>query len=46
MIVGTHPIPLKYLEAHRKLPFWERMEMRAIAGVLMDESSKVMEAYN
>ena len=46
VIVGTHPIPLKYLEAHRKLPFWERMEMRAIAGVLMDESSKVMEAYN
>ena len=46
VIVGTHPIPLKYLETHHKLPFWKRMDMRAMAGWLMDEDSKVMAAYN
>ncbi len=46
VVVGTHPIPLKYLEAHRKLPFWERAGMDAIAGALLDESREVMEGYN
>jgi predicted metal-binding protein len=46
VVVGTHPIPLKYLEAHRKLPFWERMGMEELAGDLLSEDCKVMESYN
>jgi len=43
---GTHPIPLKYLEAHNKLSFWEKMNMKEMAGDLMKEEASIMEAYN
>ncbi|NQT79688.1 MAG: CGGC domain-containing protein [Candidatus Aminicenantes bacterium] len=46
VIIGTHPIPLKYLEAHDKLSFWKKMNMEEIAGDLMKEDKKIMEAYN
>lgn len=46
VVIGTHPIPLKYHEVHCRLPFWEDSEMRRLAGPLMDESRDVMEAYN
>jgi predicted metal-binding protein len=46
VVVGTHPIPLKYLEAHQQLPFWEETHMAEIAGHLMDEPREIMEAYN
>jgi predicted metal-binding protein len=46
VVIGTHPIPLKYLEAHSKLPFWEKMDMKDIAGDLIKEERTVMEDYN
>jgi predicted metal-binding protein len=46
VVVGTHPIPLKYLEAHRKLPFWEKMGMEDLVKDLLSEDRRVMEAYN
>jgi len=46
VVVGTHPIPLKYLEMHRKLPFWSGSRMDEVAGGLMREDRRVMEAYN
>jgi predicted metal-binding protein len=46
VVIGTHPIPLKYMEMHRKLSFWEKMNMEALAGDLMKEDEKIMEAYN
>ena len=46
VVIGTHPIPLKYLKAHNSLPFWEEAGMAKIAGSLMDESREIMEAYN
>jgi predicted metal-binding protein len=46
VVVGTHPIPLKYLQAHSQLPFWEQSKMAGIAGHLLAESREVMEAYN
>ena len=46
VVIGTHPIPLKYLEAHAKLSFWKKMEMEKIAGHLLEEDRKIMEAYN
>ncbi len=46
VVIGTHPIPLKYLEAHHKLPFWEKAKMEELAGDLMQEDKKIMEDYN
>jgi predicted metal-binding protein len=46
VVIGTHPIPLKYLEAHNKLSFWEKMNMKDLAGDLMIEAPPIMEAYN
>ncbi|MDH4270352.1 MAG: CGGC domain-containing protein [Candidatus Aminicenantes bacterium] len=46
VVVGTHPIPLKYLETQQKLPFWKEMNMEEMAGPLMKEDRAVMEAYN
>ena len=46
VVVGTHPIPLKYLETHDKLFFWDEANMKEIAAHLMAESRDVMESYN
>jgi predicted metal-binding protein len=46
VVIGTHPIPMKYLKVHRKLPFWEKMDMESLAGDLMREPGSVMEAYD
>ena len=46
VVVGTHPIPLKYFEAHEKLDFWDRMRMGEIASDLMKEDRSIMQAYN
>jgi predicted metal-binding protein len=46
VVIGTHPIPLKYLEAHEKLPFWKNTNMEEMAGDLMKEDHSIMEDYN
>ena len=46
VVIGTHPIPLKYMEMHKKLSFWEKMNMETLTGHLMEEDKKIMEAYN
>jgi hypothetical protein len=46
VVIGTHPIPLKYLDNHKKLSFWKNMRMNELAGDLMKEDQKIMEAYN
>ncbi len=46
VIVGTHPIPHKYFDAHSKLPFWSQAGMEKIAGSLMHEDRRIMESYN
>jgi predicted metal-binding protein len=46
VVIGTHPIPLKYLKAHEKLSFWKKMNMEEIAEGLINEDRKIMEAYN
>jgi predicted metal-binding protein len=46
VVVGTHPIPLKYLEVHTRLPFWKNANMEELAGDLMKEDRAVMESYN
>ena len=46
VVIETHPIPLKYLEAHNKLSFWDKMNIKEIAGDLIEEDAAIMEAYN
>lgn len=46
VVIGTHPIPLKYLKAHEQLDFWKKMKMSEIAGQLMEEDRSIMAAYN
>jgi predicted metal-binding protein len=46
VVVGTHPIPLKYFRMQTELPFWEDEGMRELAGELMREDPAVKEAYN
>jgi hypothetical protein len=46
VVMGTHPIPLKYFNAHQKLSYWKKMKMTALTGELMKEDSQIMEAYN
>jgi predicted metal-binding protein len=45
-VLGTHPIPLKYLQAHQKLSFWSRRKMADLVPELMAESAEIMERYN
>jgi predicted metal-binding protein len=44
VVVGTHPIPLKYLNAHRQLS--SLPELKKQADYLLRESRAVMESYN
>jgi len=46
VVVGTHPIPLKYLESHSRLPFWKQAKMDRVAADLLKESRELMESYN
>lgn len=46
IVVGTHPIPLKYMDMHEKLPYWKDTQMMELAGPLFLESPEIMAAYN
>jgi predicted metal-binding protein len=46
VVIGSHPVPLKYFANHEKLPFWEDAKIAGIAGELLAEDPRVMEDYN
>jgi hypothetical protein len=46
VVVGTHPIPQKYLDVHKKLPFWREQNVAELAGPLLDEDPEIMDSYN
>lgn len=46
VVVGTHPIPQKYVQIHKDLPFWRDHNMAEIAGPLLNEDPETMAAYN
>ena len=46
VVIGTHPIPQKYMDAHGKLPFWKERNMAELARPLLDESPEIKAAYN
>jgi predicted metal-binding protein len=46
VVIGTHPIPLKYYSAHNKLSYWNSMKMDKICGYLLAEDKEIMALYN
>ncbi len=46
VVVGTHPIPRKYLELHERLPFWREQKVEELAGSLMGEDPSIMASYD
>jgi predicted metal-binding protein len=46
VVIGTHPIPLRYRTAHEYLSFWKKADMNTIAGELLREERNIMAAYD
>jgi predicted metal-binding protein len=46
VVIGTHPIPMKYFNTHNSLSSWKTMNMAEVCAPLMDEDNKIMEDYN
>ncbi|MCI2106644.1 MAG: CGGC domain-containing protein [Intestinimonas sp.] len=46
VVVGTHPIPMKYFSEHEKLPYWDKMDIRKIAPELFKENVAQMKSYD
>lgn len=46
VVLGTHPIPLKYYDAHKNLSFWNKMNMSSITKHLMEEDKNTMKLYD
>lgn len=46
VVIGTHPIPQKYMDVHAKLHFWKESNMEELAGALMKEDARIKTAYN
>ncbi|SMC71610.1 CGGC domain-containing protein [Papillibacter cinnamivorans] len=45
VVVGTHPIPMKYYADHKNMSFWGK-SMEQIAPALFSESPETMTEYN
>lgn len=46
VVIGTHPIPLKYLHTHNKLSCWNKSFREKVIPHLLAESRVIMEQYN
>ena len=46
VVVGTHPIPMKYFTDHEKLSFWEESGMKELAPELFKDNEIKMIDYN
>lgn len=46
VVIGTHPIPLKYYYTHNKLSFWNSTFRERLIPHLLKEDQAIMEAYN
>lgn len=46
VVVGTHPIPMKYYKDHIRLDYWKGMGMDKLAPELFKETEERMIAYN
>ena len=46
VVIGTHPIPQKYLDTHSNLPFWAETDIAEIAQHLIVEPEEIKIDYN
>lgn len=46
VVMGTHPIPQKYMDAHKQLPFWDECSVAEIVRDLLEEPEDIKRAYN
>lgn len=46
VVVGTHPIPMKYFSDHEKMSFWKNMGMDKIAPELFKDTEITMKDYD
>ncbi len=46
VIVGTHPIPMKYFLDHEKMSFWKKMNMSKITPQLFKDTEAIMKNYD
>jgi predicted metal-binding protein len=46
VVVGTHPIPRKYMDMHDRLSFWHEFRIEKLAGHLLEEPAEIMAAYD
>ena len=46
VVIGTHPIPLKYLCSHNELSFWNSTYRERLIPDLLSEDKELMESYN
>ena len=46
VVVGTHPIPMNYYNEHKKLSYWDKMNMTEIAADLFHDDESVMRNYD
>jgi len=46
VVLGTHPIPMKYMKTHSNLPFWQNNEMKKLVPYLFNEKKAIMIDYN
>ena len=46
VVVGTHPIPQKYMKVHEQLPFWQECKMSELVGPLLEEDGEIKAAYD
>ncbi|MBN1151119.1 CGGC domain-containing protein [candidate division WOR-3 bacterium] len=46
VVIGTHPIPMKYFEIHKNLSFWKKADIGKAIKHLLEEDEKIMLDYN
>jgi predicted metal-binding protein len=46
VVVGTHPIPQKYMDMHARLPFWRESSLEELVRPLLEEPSEIKRAFN
>jgi len=46
VVIGTHPIPQKYMDVHAKLPFWKECNMEELAAPLLKEAPEIKTIFN
>ena len=46
VVIGTHPIPMKYFSEHKKMSCWKKMNMADIAPELFSDTEITMQRYD